>query len=461
MFLRNKHFLTIFAVIIFLLFLTDKFCFALEVPLPGNSEDLPNYIKTVFDLIIGIAGAIAVLAFIIGAIRYLTSAGSPEKMGEAKKTIFSAVVGLVLLLSSFLIMMTINPKLTELKVHEIKPITIAGVYLTGGDKRVPCPAAVFDSNELAPGLESVLIDCPTKEDGTEEERTYLLIKYTEPGLRGTNTTETLECGESGSIAKSFKVQRKWPGVYLYKDANCQNISSFTRLTGSVRRLGSITKQETNCLEIFNEGNEEYGFILFKNPDFKSERNDRDMNDANSARACRPEFIPNQYSIELQNYNSIAVFKFNPDPINAGTEVGFYSKAHYDEQSARLIIKNTQITEGYWVESASNMRFPSNSPEEEWNRCKDRDTNYEPSFAKCPGSIRIAGTYLVVVNSVDYGIVGDDHYYCQLFAWMNPEGETPPEGLHDVSNAALLEGEYLIAEGDNGASTVSIISAFSF
>jgi len=424
------------------------------VSLPGlGKEDLPNYIKTVFDLIIGIAGAIAVLAFIIGAIRYLTSAGNPERMGEAKKTIFSAVVGLVLLLSSFLIMTTINPKLTELEVYKVTPITLDGVYLTGGDERMPCPVAVFDSNELDPDLKNVLIDCPA-----EEDKTYLLIKYTEPALRGTSTTQTLKCGESGPIAKSFKVQRKWPGVYLYKDASCQDISGVTRLTSSVRTLGPITKNETKCLEIFNEEKEEYGFILFKNPDFKGEE---------SGYACNPRFSATQYGIDLKEYSSIAVFKLNPDPINAGTEVGFYSKAFY--QGVKYVVKNTKMKkEGGTELSAYNMRFSYDSPEGEWKRCQQEITDWEPSFAKCPGSIRIAGNYLVIVDSWDDDIVSADDYYCQLFAWENPEGtfSLPEYGYfiydyHDVSNAALLEGEYLIAEGDDGALSVWIIPVFSF
>lgn len=453
MFLTNKHFLTIFAAIIFLLFLTDSFCYALEVPLPGlDKQDLPNYIKAVFNLIIGIAGAIAVLAFIIGAIRYLTSAGNPGRIGEAKKTIFSAVVGLVLLLSSFLIMTTINSKLTELKTYEIKPINLEGTYLVGGGKKVPCPIAVFDINELDQDLESVLIDCPAGVKGT-----YLLTKHNEIAFGGTGTTEVLKCGDSRLIktAKSFKVQKKRPGVYFYKDADCQDVSSFKRFTGSIRTLGSITKKETKCLEIFNEGDEKYGFILFKNPDFKSEWDDW----STSARACAPQFDTTQYKIGLENYSSIAIFKLNPDPINAGTEVGFYSKAHYHYQGAKLIIKNTEIGEKWWS-SAYDMRFPVDSPGEEKKKCKQEKTNWEPSFAKCPGSIRIAGNYLVLVDSWHINIWSSGNsYYCQLFAWKNLP--PPPPKAHDVSNATLLEGEYLIAEGDEGAHSVWIIPVFSF
>lgn len=53
--------------------------------------------------ILGIVGSLTLLMFIYGGIVFLISAGSSEKIGEAKKIITAAVIGLLIVLSSFLI----------------------------------------------------------------------------------------------------------------------------------------------------------------------------------------------------------------------------------------------------------------------------------------------------------------------------------------------------------------------
>jgi len=72
---------------------------------------LPEYVKYIFSFGIIIFGLIVFGALIWGGVLYLTSAGQPTKLREAKDRIFSAFLGLVILLSSYLILTTINPQL--------------------------------------------------------------------------------------------------------------------------------------------------------------------------------------------------------------------------------------------------------------------------------------------------------------------------------------------------------------
>ncbi|MHB8903642.1 MAG: hypothetical protein ACYC40_00870 [Patescibacteria group bacterium] len=53
--------------------------------------------------ILGIVGSLTLIMFIYGGFIFLISTGSSEKIGEAKKIITAAVVGLLIVLSSFLI----------------------------------------------------------------------------------------------------------------------------------------------------------------------------------------------------------------------------------------------------------------------------------------------------------------------------------------------------------------------
>jgi amino acid transporter len=53
--------------------------------------------------VLGIVGSLSLIMFIYGGFTFLISAGSSEKVGQAQKIIIAAVIGLVIVFSSFLI----------------------------------------------------------------------------------------------------------------------------------------------------------------------------------------------------------------------------------------------------------------------------------------------------------------------------------------------------------------------
>lgn len=116
---------SIFYLIILSLFFFIDFVFAqgeLEVKIPGLSNDLPvlpDYIKAVFNLSLTITGLIAFFVIISGGFRYLTAGASISKMADARDRIASGILGLIIILSSYLILTTINPQLTILSLPEI------------------------------------------------------------------------------------------------------------------------------------------------------------------------------------------------------------------------------------------------------------------------------------------------------------------------------------------------------
>lgn len=90
----------------------------LIVPL-GKTTKITNigeYIRAIYQLGLGLGGLFAMLFIVYGGIIYTASAGNPSKQGEAKDIITNALWGLVLLLGAFLILNTIDPKLTGLKL---------------------------------------------------------------------------------------------------------------------------------------------------------------------------------------------------------------------------------------------------------------------------------------------------------------------------------------------------------
>ena len=84
--------------------------------LPPTTVDtlLPSYVAYIFYFILGASGLIALVVIVIAGFQYVASAGMPEKLNDAKNQIFSALLGLVILFSSFLILNTINPEFVRL-----------------------------------------------------------------------------------------------------------------------------------------------------------------------------------------------------------------------------------------------------------------------------------------------------------------------------------------------------------
>lgn len=87
-------------------------------------EILAEKISSVYIYIISIAGAIALVFLIIGGIRYLTSSGQPDKLKEARKQILAAFWGIIILLASYLILITINPQLITTPPPELEKIPL-------------------------------------------------------------------------------------------------------------------------------------------------------------------------------------------------------------------------------------------------------------------------------------------------------------------------------------------------
>ncbi len=84
---------------------------------------LSAYVKYIFNLSIIIAGLIAFAGFVAGGIKYITSTGIPAFKKDAGEQMFAAFVGLLVLLTSYMLLTSINPALTMLAGPEIIKIT--------------------------------------------------------------------------------------------------------------------------------------------------------------------------------------------------------------------------------------------------------------------------------------------------------------------------------------------------
>lgn len=77
----------------------------------GNNTGVFDILKTVINVLLIVAGAVAVIMIIIGGIRYITSSGDQSHVKAAKDTILYAVIGLVITILSFAIVNYVLGKL--------------------------------------------------------------------------------------------------------------------------------------------------------------------------------------------------------------------------------------------------------------------------------------------------------------------------------------------------------------
>lgn len=86
---------------------------------------LTTYLSGAIKLLIAIGGALSILMAIIGGAQYVTAGIAPSAKQDAKNRILNAFTGLALILSSYLILNSINPKLVKFDLS-LENVTPAG-----------------------------------------------------------------------------------------------------------------------------------------------------------------------------------------------------------------------------------------------------------------------------------------------------------------------------------------------
>ena len=96
------------------LFGLANFAFAGSVTLtpPIAATDFCELFTSIANVIAMLIGALGTIMIIVSAILYLTSAGSPEKIGTAKKALIYAIVGIAIGISAGTIVAIIRELIT-------------------------------------------------------------------------------------------------------------------------------------------------------------------------------------------------------------------------------------------------------------------------------------------------------------------------------------------------------------
>lgn len=219
--------------------------------------DLGEYISVAYKWMLGVGTTIAIVFVMVAGLRWTLGGVNAEQIGKAKKTIQNAVIGLVLLLSTYVIIFTVNPYLVRLQVPAfpmIKPLSLVGKgscgYLTGFWGTQPYKVvngAPYDSPHIEggnPGKPYTLknatgTDCGSVADVTKDPAgatvADMTCTYDYCPKVGNEITRCFGVGDAAECATC--VQVKTPS-----SANCSVFSTKQLVAGDPGKVS----EETRC-----------------------------------------------------------------------------------------------------------------------------------------------------------------------------------------------------------------------
>ena len=169
MFLKHKKILFLFILLGLFLF-EAGFVFAIEteeypeilgIKLSEQST-LPEYVVYFFNLGMTIAVSLAALVIVIGGIYWIVSMGVGKITHEGKEWVMAGIKGLVLLLCTYLIAVTINPKLISPSLNELLPVSLKFGEETSPSFKEIIPTITYQEIPIGTLTETTLtrtIDC--------------------------------------------------------------------------------------------------------------------------------------------------------------------------------------------------------------------------------------------------------------------------------------------------------------
>jgi hypothetical protein len=83
---------------------------------------LGEYIRDIYKYAVGIVGILAAVVLMFGGVVWLTAGGNQTRIGEAKAWIGASLTGLIIVLTSYMILYTVNPDLVRFRPIEIRVV---------------------------------------------------------------------------------------------------------------------------------------------------------------------------------------------------------------------------------------------------------------------------------------------------------------------------------------------------
>lgn len=117
---------------------------AQEVEELKGLTSIPQYVSYILNTIMLSAGALSVLVIVLGGLYWLVSLGRSKITSEGKEWVKAGILGLVLISCSYLIIMTINPKILSFAKLSFLPIPVPFINIANPTITGSVPTISFD-----------------------------------------------------------------------------------------------------------------------------------------------------------------------------------------------------------------------------------------------------------------------------------------------------------------------------
>lgn len=391
----------------------------LEVPLPGfpSNGTLIDYMSYIINFIIGLAGLVAFIGLLVGGFQYLTAAGNSGKMTDAKSRILKAVLGLAILLSSVLIVKTINPQL--IKESPPEKTAIPNVWLTDNKsvtdptkEKTPAPTRTNDTATLESKWKKIWYECPTGSSASK----LLIWWYPEKNFKGVNNAfvTELSCASSMTAAstvaisqgKSYYLDLETPGVYFFREAGCPANGYRSSVSGvGSDNLDDTLKQNVQCIKFVFDKNKPGEWYQIAFSEFNDLNGRCKIYDHKWDGTGNPEHTYN-IPTSVPKPSSYYFFLRHPNPTKAGDKVVFYSDPFFF--GGYFEIKNTEFPTGsaYFDSNIKTFTWPPEATQE------DKDACNPATFKNCPGAVKVIGNYVVII--MEKKANSSEPAFCEIF-----------------------------------------------
>lgn len=109
---------------------TEPITFKPELAIPGlfsgetviTGTSIVSYVRVIFIMFIWTVGILATVMVIYGGIKWVAAAGNPGRINDARDVINNAIIGVVIALTSIVLLNTINPSLVRLRGIDINTV---------------------------------------------------------------------------------------------------------------------------------------------------------------------------------------------------------------------------------------------------------------------------------------------------------------------------------------------------
>jgi hypothetical protein len=343
---KQKPIFVIFSLLL-LFFLFFSNVSALENKYPGamgekptETTEFPDYIRYIFNFSIILAGIIAFGVIVWAGIKILTSPDRPETIKDARAKIVGAFLGIVVLLSSYLILITIHPDLIIIGISPVKPTS--GVYLV--DEKGKNHYFSDSSKDIGFNAKEVKFISPKEE---------LIAVYDE------SENEKINEGPGSSKPFTGKViyfLRNKPGIYLYPKTDFLGLPRYFNTSISDLSIYSFDKKGKSVKFVDSSGFL-YRAIFFTESDLRGRCGiaSADISIANIETGAGSAGYT--HPIGAEGLSSFMLFNFSK--INSGNVI-FYNKPNCSEDYLKYPV---DIKEGvFWRnKSLSKAQYSNGTP----------------------------------------------------------------------------------------------------